>query len=347
MQNLAALKTLLSTPQNIVILPHRKPDADALGSCLAVWNLMKQLGHRATVVSPTDYPQFLYWMHGHEEVVVLEEKSTEKVEAIVAKADIIFCLDFSGLSRIEKLEKTVEQALGKAKFVLIDHHRGKEDFADFELWDITASSTCELVYDFIELLGHENLVNEEIGECLYAGIMTDTGSFKYPSTTGKTHRITANLMDLGINASRIHRLIFDTNSLDRLRFLGYVLNEKLVVHPQYHTAYFALSKKELREFNSKTGDTEGIVNYALSLENVILAALFIEKEEGGTKMSFRSAGDFSVANLARDHFNGGGHMNAAGGSVEITLTETVDKFEGLLPKYQASLVEEFQKKTSK
>jgi len=347
MQKLEALKELLATPKKIVILPHRKPDADTLGSCLAVWNVLTQLGHQATVISPTDYPKFLFWMQGHEEVVVFSEKTKPKVESLVNDADIIFCLDFSGLNRIEKLEGIIRNALGKAKFILIDHHRGKEEFADFELWDITASSASELVHDFISLLGYGNLINEAIGECLYAGIMTDTGSFKYPSTTGKTHRIIADLIDKGINAARIHRLIYDTNSLDRLRFLGFVLNEKLVVHPEYHTAYFSLSTSELAKFNSQTGDTEGIVNYALSLENVVLAALFIEKKEGGTKMSFRSAGDFSVASLANDHFNGGGHINAAGGGVDDSLAETIEKFEQLLPTYKDSLKAEFHKKTSK
>lgn len=347
MQNIQELKQLLTTPKNVVILPHRKPDADALGSSLAVWHLLKKDGHNPTVISPTDYPKFLFWMQGNEEVVVFENKTTHKVKGLLNEADLIFCLDFSDLKRLEKLELLVKEAIADTPVVLIDHHRGKEDFAQYELWDIEASSTCELVYDFFVLLGMEDSVNEAIGECLYAGIMTDTGSFKYPSTSGKTHRIIAKLMDKGVNASRIHRLIYDTNSLNRLRILGYVLNEKLVVHPEYHTAYFALSRKELEQFNSQTGDTEGLVNYALSLDNVILAALFIEKKEGGTKMSFRSAGAFSVANLANEHFDGGGHINAAGGGVKETLTETVDKFEKLLPTYQHQLVKEFQKKTSK
>ncbi len=346
-QNVSALQTQLATPQNIVILPHRKPDADALGAALALVHLLQKMGHAATVISPTDYPSFLFWMQGHEQVVIFSEQTEPQVDILLQEATMLFCVDFSGLGRIEKLEERVRALVGQKTFVMIDHHRGKEEFADFELWDISASSTCELVYEFMEILGKTDLLDEAIGECLYAGIMTDTGSFKYPSTTGKTHRIVAALLDKGINASRIHRLIFDTNSLNRLRFLGYVLNEKLVVKPEYHTAYFALSKAELEKFHSKTGDTEGIVNYALSLENVVLAALFIEREEGGTKMSFRSAGNFSVANLANQHFNGGGHINAAGGAVDDSLTDTVNNFENLLPNYQAELVAEFANKTAK
>lgn len=347
MHDTDTLKQLLATPKKVLILPHCKPDADALGACLALRKLLVQIGHSATVISPTNYPHFLFWMHAQEKTIVYSPENEAKIAKYFDEARLIFCLDFSSLKRIENLAPYLRKAIGKSKIVLIDHHRGKEDFADFEFWDINASSASELLYDFMEKMGYSERIDEHIGECLYAGIMTDSGSFKYPTTTGKTHRIVAKLKDKGINTSRIHRLIFDTNSLNRLRFLGFALSEKLTVMPDFHTAYFALSRQELEKFDARTGDTEGIVNYALSLENVILAGFFTAQKTGGTKISFRSAGSFSVARLAEKHFNGGGHINAAGAVVDKSLTETVAAFKELLPAYQKELVSVFQEKTAK
>jgi phosphoesterase RecJ-like protein len=335
MEKLDSLKAFLSEPKRVVLVPHRKPDADALGSCLGLMWFLRRMGHDAHVVSPTDYPQFLDWMPGQGEVLVYgDEQQQPQAEALIAQADLIGCLDFSALSRIEAMEKPI--ARSAAKKLLIDHHRGKEDFADFELWDIGAAATAELIFDFIDLLGRRDLLNLDIAACLYAGIMTDTGSFKFPSTSPKVHRIVADLLELGLDAPAIHRAIHDSNSLGRLRLLGFALCNRLQVLPEYKTAYFALSWSDLQQFNYQTGDAEGLVNYALSVKGMVMAALFVE-DRGFVKMSFRSVGDFSVNDLARDHFNGGGHLNAAGGRQDGPLKGAVDKFLALLPQYGEAL----------
>ncbi|MEN7549011.1 bifunctional oligoribonuclease/PAP phosphatase NrnA [Rapidithrix thailandica] len=334
MTNYTALKEFLSNPKKIIILPHRKPDADALGSCLALSAYLRKAGHTTTVISPTDYPKFLFWMPGQKEVLIYENGKQNKAKKLIEEADLAFCLDFNELSRIEQLGELVAKA--KLKKAVIDHHQGNIDFADYYLHDPKAAATAELVYDFIQLDGGSQHLDKKIAECIYAGIMTDTGSFKFPSTSSKIHRIIADLMDLGINASRIHRLVYDTSTENRLRFLGYALHQNLTFLPEFKTGYFALSKKELKEYKTETGDTEGLVNYALSVKGIRLAALFSEKE-GFTKISFRSVGDFSVAKLAAEHFNGGGHVNAAGGIYYKSLQETVDTFVKILEQYKEEL----------
>ncbi|MGB5930058.1 MAG: DHH family phosphoesterase, partial [Cyclobacteriaceae bacterium] len=222
--------------------------------------------------------------------------------------------------------------------VLIDHHQEPEDFADFVSWSTKAAATAELVYMLIRDMGEESLVDPDIADCLYAGIMTDTGSFKHPNTTRNVHLITADLMERGADVSRVAKLVYDTNSQDRIRFLGYALNEKLTVLPEYRTAYFAITAEELKRFKSQTGDTEGLVNYALGIEGITLAAVIIDRTEA-VKLSFRSVGTFSVNIFARNHFDGGGHKNAAGGKSDLDLDQTVQKFEGLLEEYKDQLLE--------
>lgn len=331
MLKLAELKSFLSSPKKVVVIPHRKPDADALGSCLALCLYLKKKGHDATVVSPTDYPEFLNWMPGHENVVVFPEKE-DLTKRLFEEADILFCLDFSGINRVEDLEPFLLNA--SQPIVVIDHHQGKEDFATYELWDTKAAATAELVYDFIHLMDDGSLMDVPIAENIYAGIMTDTGSFKFPSTSSKIHRIVADLKDLGIDSARIHHLVYDTSSEDRLRFLGFALSEKLVILHKYHAAFFAISSDELERFSSRTGDTEGLVNYALSIKGISIAALFTERKMGGVKMSFRSIGDFSVAEIASKYFGGGGHKNAAGGMLpDKNLDQVVALFKEVLQKY--------------
>ncbi len=331
MQNLAELKSLLSSPKKVAIIPHRKPDADALGSCLALSIYLQKKGHTTFVISPTDYPEFLNWMPGNEEVVIFDEDQT-LAETLFFEADLIFCLDFSGVNRVESMQPLLVNA--QQPIVVIDHHQGKEDFAQFELWDTKAAATAELIFDFIQMMGDSSLLDIPIAENIYAGIMTDTGSFKFSSTSSKIHRIVADLKDLGIDSARIHHLVYDTSSEDRLRFLGFALSEKLVVLPEYNAAYFAISAEELDRFSSRTGDTEGLVNYALSVKGISIAALFTERKEGGAKMSFRSIGDFSVAEIANKYFGGGGHKNAAGGMItDKSLDEIVQLFKEVLQKY--------------
>jgi bifunctional oligoribonuclease and PAP phosphatase NrnA len=306
---LEPLRALLQVPRRVVIIPHQKPDADALGSSLGLANWLLKGGHTVHVVSPTDYPRFLNWLPGHNALVTIYQPRTNHAEVAgwFAKADLIFC-----------------------------HHEAKQDFAHFEYWRVSAAATAELIFEFIGLMGGASQVDAPIAECLYAGIMTDTGSFKYPATSSRVHRIVAHLLDLGIDHTTIHRRIYDTNSEDRLKLLGFALNNRLQVLPQHRTAYFALSKADLFQFNYQVGDAEGMVNYALSVEGVVLAALFKE-EEDHVKISFRSVGDFSVNDLSRAEFNGGGHKNAAGGKLPTTLQAAVDKFLTLLPHYQPQL----------
>lgn len=339
MLNLEELKNLLDSPKKIVIIPHRKPDADALGSCLALWHFLKKKEHNCIVISPTDYPKFLFWMPGHEEVLIYENKNELKAVEYLHEADLIFCLDFSELSRADKMTPALRIAKerGDAKFVLIDHHRGKEDFADFELWDIHAAATAELIFDFMLMLDGKDLIDLDAAACIYAGLVTDTGSFKYPSTSAKTHQIAASLMELGLNTEEIHRAIFDNNSINRIKFLGFALNERLTILPEYRTAFFAISESDLKKFDSQTGDTEGIVNYALSIEGIVLAAFFSQQKHF-VKISFRSVGDFAVNEMAAEHFRGGGHKNAAGGQLNASLKKAVQKFKDLLPEYQEKLV---------
>ncbi len=335
MRTLEALQVLLQSPKRVVITTHQKPDADALGSSLGLAGYLKKKGHAVAVISPTDYPRYLAWMPGNEEVVEFNAPNRARAEAFVAEADLIFCLDFNALSRIQDLAEPVRRSA--ATKVMIDHHLEPEAFADFQISDPTAAATAQLVYQLIIELGDQTLIDQAIGECLYAGFMTDTGSFRHPSTNPQVHRMAAELIELGVNTNRVHRQIFDNVPADRLRFLGYVLSEKLVVLPEYRTAYIALSAKELKRFRSQTGDTEGLVNYALSLENVVMAVLIVDRLPEAIKLSFRSVGNFSVNELARRHFSGGGHRNAAGGKTHLSLDETVQKFLKVLPDYQAQL----------
>ncbi|MDH5476367.1 MAG: bifunctional oligoribonuclease/PAP phosphatase NrnA [Cyclobacteriaceae bacterium] len=337
MKKLEGLKTVLTTPKKIVITTHSRPDADALGSSLGLMLFLKKLHHQVDVITPTGYPDFLKWMKGEDQVMVYTNGNEEKAVQRVNEADLIFCLDFSALSRIDKLGDVVGEAKGDK--VLIDHHLEPEDFAKYALHSIKAASTAELIYQFICEIGGCDLVDVDIAECLYAGINTDTGSFRHSNVTKTVFDVSAALVEKGADTSKVAKLIYDTNSENRLRLLGYALSENLIVLSEYNTAYFALSEKILKKFNAQMGDTEGLVNYALSIKGIKLAALFKESDDG-IKMSFRSVNSFSVNELARTHFNGGGHKNAAGGKSEMSLEDTVHKFENLLKKYKIELTTE-------
>lgn len=337
MINFPELQQLLSTPQKIIITTHLKPDADALGSSLALANYLALYNHTIKVITPTDYPDFLTWMKGNDDVLIYNksEKNTAYANSLIADADLIFCLDFSALHRINDMGEIVRNAQGKK--VLIDHHIAPEDFADFSLHNVSASATAELIYDFIGLFDDLDKIEKHIGECIYAGIMTDTGSFRFPSTSSKVHLILADLINKGIDHSYVHQIIYDDNNEDRLRLLGYTLSNKLTVLPEYNTAYITLSKNELKKFNTRNGYCEGFVNYALSIKGVVFAAL-ISEGDGLIKLSLRSTGDFSVNEFASDNFQGGGHKNASGGRNFSSLEETIKKFENLLPLYKTKLV---------
>jgi bifunctional oligoribonuclease and PAP phosphatase NrnA len=339
MQSPEELKELLSSPKKIVITTHHKPDADALGSSLALWGYLRKKGHQAKVITPTDYPSFLNWINGNDEVIIFNNGNEELSKKLVEEADVVFCLDFNALSRINELGEIIRVA--KAKKVLIDHHLEPESFADFSFSDTSAAATAVLIYKLIIGMGDRLFLDTCIGEGIYAGIMTDTGAFRHSNTNKEVHLIIAELLDLAVDTSKIHRLIYDNNSEIRLKFLGHALLNKLVVVHEYHTAYIAISAEELKRFDSQTGDTEGLVNYALSLEGIVVAAVIIERSDS-VKLSFRSKGDFSVNEYARKHFEGGGHRNAAGGKSDESLEKTVEKFVNTLPLYKEELNQNFK-----
>jgi phosphoesterase RecJ-like protein len=335
MQNIRAFKAFLSTPRKVLLITHFKPDADALGSSLGLAGYLKKKNHLVTVITPSDYPDFLNWMPGNEEVVIFHRDKIKQFEQRIRDSDIIFCLDFSSLKRINELGDMVHSST--AKKVLIDHHLEPEAFAEFEQWDGTAASTAELVYRLIQEMGDETLIDENIANCLYAGLMTDTGGFRHPNTSKKVFETAAALVNHGADPSQVSKLIYDTNTLERMRLMGFVLNEKLQVIPEYRTAYIALNADDLRKYSSQTGDTEGLVNFGLSVKDVRLSVLITERKEN-IKLSFRSLGEFSVNDLARKHFEGGGHKNAAGGQTSLSFQETVKKFLELLPGYKKELL---------
>ncbi|NCO63672.1 MAG: bifunctional oligoribonuclease/PAP phosphatase NrnA [Flavobacteriales bacterium] len=336
-QDISGIKQLFLTQKNIVIVPHKNPDGDAMGSTLGLYHYLKKYHHNAKVISPNDYPAFLKWIPG-DNTVLKYDSDTEMCHKLIADADIIFTLDFNALHRTGGMESNLEQS--KAIKILIDHHQEPHNYASYIFSDVSKSSTCEMVYDFITMLEDHSLIDSDIATCLYLGIMTDTGSFRFPSTTSTTHRIIADLIEKGANNTFIHNQVYDTNSHERLQLLGCALSNLKVI-PELKTAYISLSQDELNKYHFKKGDTEGFVNYGLSLENIVFAAIFIEnKQEGIIKISFRSKGSFSVNDFSRAYFNGGGHINAAGGISELSLNETIKKFISILPNYSNALNDE-------
>lgn len=328
------VQALLDAPKQIVIVPHKNPDGDAMGSTLGLYHYLIKNQHSATVIAPNDYPDFLKWLPGTDKVVIYESNRTHS-DQLIEEADIIFTLDFNAFHRTGDMESAL--ANSEALKIMIDHHQQPEDYAEYMYSDVNMSSTCEMVYHFITKLEDQDLIDSAIATCLYTGILTDTGSFRFPSSTSTTHIVAADLIDKGANHSEIYNAIYDANSYERLQLLGVALNN-LRVLPEYRTAYITLTQEELNKGNFKKGDTEGFVNYGLSIKNIIFAAIFIEhKQEGIVKISFRSEGDFSVNDFARDYFNGGGHTNAAGGRSELNLNETIEKFISILPRYKNTL----------
>ncbi len=331
---IAAVKQLLAEPQKFVVVPHKNPDGDAIGSCLALTHYLRQRGQDAVIVSPNDYPKFLKWMPGSDKIINFEKDNAQAKDAL-AQATVICTLDFNHLGRIGQMQPLLEGH--KATFIMIDHHQEPADYAQIKYSDPTLGSTCEMVYNFIEYLGDADKISETIANCVYTGIMTDTGSFKFSSTTSRTHRIVAHLIDRGADNTKIHNQVYDTNTPSKLHLLGCAL-KNMVILQQFSTVYITLAQNELDTYGYQKGDTEGFVNYGLTLEGIRFAAIFIEnKEEGILKISFRSEGDFSVNEFARAHFEGGGHHNAAGGKSDLPMQATTAYFVSLLDQYKTQL----------
>jgi len=317
----------------VIITTHHKPDADAMGSSLGLQLFLKNFGIASTVITPTDFAPFLHWMNGSNEVVNFEGNE-KKANQMALESDFIFCLDFNHLSRINEFGEAVGSS--KAVKILMDHHQFPQGFEQLTYWDDKASSTCELVHRFITESNNHSYIDKDCAACLYTGLMTDTGSFRHSNCTSNTHRIAADLMDYGIDHVSIHDLVFDSFTEERVRFIGYALNKKLEILREYKTAIISINKDELRQFNIQTGDTEGLVNYGLGIEGIKFAILVIDRSKL-VKMSFRSKGNFAANAFAMNHFNGGGHFNAAGGSSIATLEETVHQVKENLKLYSQEL----------
>jgi bifunctional oligoribonuclease and PAP phosphatase NrnA len=334
MQAIDFFYPLLNTPQKVVITMHQKPDGDAMGSGLGLYHFLKSLNHEATVISPTNWADFLDWMPGIETVVNFESHK-EKALKILDEATIVFCLDFNIFHRTKHLAPHL--AKSNAIKVLIDHHEQPDEpsFA-YGISNTAKSSTCEMVYDFICGSGKENSLDATIAACLYTGVMTDTGSFRFPSTKASVHRMVARLKDTGFDHSMVHNHIYDNFLESRLRFIGFALLNRMEVLYEYNTALMYISNTDLHQYGIKTGDTEGLVNYLLTIKGIKFGALVIDRVEE-RKWSFRSKGGFDVNQFARNHFEGGGHANASGGRSSDSVEKTVTHFKQVIQQYKNQL----------
>ncbi len=333
-QQLEEIKGFIENGSKIAITTHTNPDGDAIGSALAVYHYLKSKGANVEAVVPNSFPGFLKWLSKSKDLVVFE-KQAKKAKTILAEADLIFCLDYNALSRVGAVTDDLKAA--KAKKILIDHHISPEtESFDYIISETNTSSTGELVFDFINAMGDEKLIDRTIAECLYTCIITDTGSFSFSCNNAKTFEVAAKLIEKGVDARKIHGLIYDTFSESRLRLLGYAINDRMLVWEELKTALIYLTKDDLRKFNYKVGDTEGLVNFALSMDKVNVAVLVTDKDKK-VRMSFRSKGEFSVNDLAREHFNGGGHRNAAGGNMSKPILEVVEEIKSVLKNYKEQL----------
>ena len=329
-QDSKSLQALLDKRPIITIIPHTSPDGDAIGSTLGLYHFLKNQGHDVQVIAPTDFPDFLKWMPEADQILIYPNQES-RAEQRIADSSLIFTLDFNNLLRAKPLTSFLQKAL--ATFVMIDHHQQPDTYATITYSDEKASSTCELIYNTIVSLGSQEAINQAIATCLYTGIMTDTGGFRFSMTSPQTHRVAAVLLEKGANCAQIASEVLDSYSIDRLQLLGTVL-DGLTYLKEYKTAYMSVSSKILKQFNFRKGDTEGFVNYGLRIKEAELAVIFIENEEDNLiKISFRSKTSLDVNLLARTYFNGGGHINAAGGSMSISLEDTIKYFLEVLPKF--------------
>lgn len=325
-----SLRALLSTPRSVAIVSHFNPDGDALGSSLGLWHVLTKLGHTAQVVLPNTPPLDLHWMPGYTQAIAWDTARLES-ERIVRESEVLFCLDFNKPDRASGLESSVRAA---NTIVLIDHHRDPDDFAQVAFSDITACATAQMVFDILGALGHMDLIDKDAATCLYTGLMTDSGSFRFPSTTPHTLHVAAELMARGAVPERIYEAIMDNNSADRLRLVGFALHERMEVMHDKRTALIVLTKEDLDRFHFQPGDTEGLVNYGLSIRGNRLAAFIVERPDV-VKLSLRSKGNLPVNEFLAAHFTGGGHANAAGGHAQWPLARVVEKFKQELPAFLA------------
>lgn len=325
---------LLRKPRKITILSHKNPDGDAIGSCLGLYHFLKSSNHEVKVIIPNEIPEFLMWLPGADNILIFSREK-EEAKKIIQESELFFFLDFNSSSRIDKVYKIIKEQ--DVPVVLIDHHPNPQDIATLTFSDPSVSSTAELVYRVINDLTQNYKLSKEVAECLFVGIMTDTGCFAYNSSSPETYKIVSDFLRTGIDKDDIYNRVYDNYSVDRMRLLGNSLKNKLEYFPEFRTAIISITADELKQHDFKIGDTEGFVNYPLTIKDVVFSALFIEKKQH-VKISFRSKGSFPVNEFSSRHFEGGGHTNAAGGEAKDSLANVLKRFRELLPTYKDDLL---------
>ncbi len=328
-QNIKKAKEIIAQATQISIIPHTGPDGDAIGASLALFQYLKKKEKQVKIIAPNDYPLFLNWLPYNNEIAVFlhQQKGTT---AYINKSDLIFVIDHNSFKRSGDLNELLTKST--AKKIMIDHHPYPEAEVDVSFSDTNMCATCELMYEFIEAMGDKAMIDTPIATCLYTGIITDTGGLSYNSSNPETYEIVGNLLRTGIDKATIHSNLYDNFSADRMKLLGHCLDAGLEVLPQCQAAIIRLEKNDLKKFNHTDGDTEGVVNYPLSIKNIVISAIFIEKDDM-VKISFRSKGDVPINEVAAKYFNGGGHRNAAGGRTTLSLNEAIEKFKQVLPDF--------------
>jgi phosphoesterase RecJ-like protein len=324
------VKSLLSTKKKILVITHYNPDGDAIGSLMGLYHYLNKKGHDVTALVPNEFPDFLAWIKDTEKIIVYQKQENIGIKSI-EDAEVIICADFNNFRRLKNIGPKIESS--KAIKLLIDHHPAPDDAYLYKIHDTGSSSTAELVYKFIENSGDHIIVDSTIAECIYMGIMTDTGCFNFNSSKPETFHIVANLLTTGFNKDKVFNLVYNNFSEYRMKYMGYCLNEKMKVLPDLHAAYIVLTKDDMAKYHFNTGDSEGFVNLPFSIKGIHIAALFTEKKDN-VRISLRSRGGFAVNTICEKYFEGGGHKNAAGGESKLTLSETIKQFEQILEQYR-------------
>lgn len=327
--NVIEAKSLLSTKKNIVIVPHMSPDGDAMGSTCALYMFLKNEGHDVSLIAPDPYPLYLSWLPSISDTIVFtENKKIAKTK--IAEAELIFFLDFNDESRLGFMQKKIGES--NAVKILIDHHPYPKAKVDLMFSRVNVTSTCEMIYEFITALGKKNLITKDIATCIYTGINTDTGGLNYNSAFPQTYKIVASLLEQGLDKGDVHERLYNTSSESRMRLMGYCLSQKMIVLPELKAAVMSLSLEEMEKYNYQEGDAEGFVNIPHGIQGIDIS-IYISEKKDRVKLSFRSKRDIPINILASEHFNGGGHKNAAGGALELPLAEVEKMVLDLLPAF--------------
>lgn len=332
-KELEILEQRIAVSEKIVVVPHYNPDGDAIGSALGLYIVLKKMGKNVEVISPTLYPDFLKWLPFNNKIRVLGKK-TESDPNIFDEVDLLIGVDFNAPSRIDNIKDRFNAS--KAFKVLIDHHPNPENFTDILISDTSYSSTAELVFEIIEATSLKSYFDKDAATALYTGLMTDTGSFSFNSSSPNTFRVVGEMMKVGVDKDRTFDKVYNSFSFDRMRFMGHVMLSRMVIIPELKTGYIYITAKDRKDFNEQFGDTENFVNIPLGIRGIVFSAIFIERDNF-IKISFRSKGSFDVNKFSSSYFSGGGHRNAAGGESHASLHETTEKFVSVLQTYAEEL----------